>query len=43
MVGAPHETHYFDGASHYLLAEEGDEDTLEIYRITLDFLAEQLR
>ena len=43
VVGTPHETHFFDGASHYLLAEEGDEDTLEIYRITLDFLAEQLR
>ena len=42
LVGAPHETHFFDGASHYLLAEEGDEDTLKIYRITLDFLAKYL-
>jgi pimeloyl-ACP methyl ester carboxylesterase len=42
MVGASHETHFFDGASHYLLAEEGDEDSLKIYRITLDFLAKYL-
>jgi dipeptidyl aminopeptidase/acylaminoacyl peptidase len=42
MIGASHETHFFDGASHYLLAEEGDEDALKIYRITLDFLAKYL-
>lgn len=37
-----HETYFFDGASHYLLGAEGQgsvEDTLEVYRITLDFLA----
>jgi dipeptidyl aminopeptidase/acylaminoacyl peptidase len=42
LVGAPHETHFFDGASHYLLAEEGDKDSLKIYEITLDFLAAHL-
>jgi dipeptidyl aminopeptidase/acylaminoacyl peptidase len=34
-VGVLHETHYFDGSSHYLLDDEAE----EIYRITLDFLA----
>jgi dipeptidyl aminopeptidase/acylaminoacyl peptidase len=38
-AGAPHQTHFFDGASHYLLAEGGDADTLKIYEITLNFLA----
>ena len=42
QVGAPYEVHFFDGASHYLLAENADEDTLKIYRITLDFLAKYL-
>ena len=42
-VGAPYEVHFFDGASHYLLAEDADEATLNIYQITLDFLARQLR
>ncbi|MBN1218033.1 MAG: carboxypeptidase regulatory-like domain-containing protein [Anaerolineae bacterium] len=43
LVGATYEAHFFDGASHYLLAEEGDKDSLEIYRITLDFLEKYLR
>lgn len=43
QVGAPHEAHFFDGASHYLLAEDADEATLAIYQLTLDFLARQLR
>jgi len=43
MVGAPHETYFFDGASHYLLAAEGDKDSLKIYEITLDFLAKHLQ
>jgi pimeloyl-ACP methyl ester carboxylesterase len=43
LVDAPHETHFFDGASHYLLAEEGDEDSLKIYEITLDFLERHLQ
>lgn len=42
-VGANYQVHFFDGASHYLLAEEGDEDALKIYQITLDFLAEHLQ
>ena len=42
-LGIPHETHFFEGASHYLLAEGSDADTLEIYRITLEFLAEHLQ
>lgn len=39
-VGVPYELHFFDGASHYLL--EGDADALQIYELTLQFLAEQL-
>lgn len=42
-IGVNHQSYFFDGASHYLLAEGGDADTLEIYRITLDFLAEHLK
>ncbi len=38
-----HEPYFFDGASHYLLAEEGDADSLEMYRITLDFLAKHVK
>jgi hypothetical protein len=40
-----HETYFFDGASHYLLGAEGQgsvEDTLEVYRIALDFLGRHL-
>ena len=40
-VGVPHDAYFFDGASHYLLEPEGD--TLEIYRITLEFLAKHLK
>jgi dipeptidyl aminopeptidase/acylaminoacyl peptidase len=43
IVGVPHEVHFFDGASHYLLAEDSDEDTLMIYDITLTFLATHLK
>jgi acetyl esterase/lipase len=45
-LGVPYESYFFEGASHYLLGAEGQgevEDTLEVYRITLDFLARQLR
>jgi len=42
QVGATYEIHFFDGASHYLLAEGADADTLKIYQITLDFLAQHL-
>jgi pimeloyl-ACP methyl ester carboxylesterase len=43
MVGASFETHSFDGASHYLLSDEEDDDSLKIYKITLDFLARHLK
>lgn len=43
LAGATYEIYFFDGASHYLLAENGDEDTLKIYQITLDFLAKHLK
>ena len=42
-VGASYEAHFFDGASHYLMAEGGDEDTQAIYAIALDFLARHLQ
>lgn len=42
-VGAPHETFFFDGASHYLMAEDADEDTLAIYDFTLNFLGRYLQ
>jgi dipeptidyl aminopeptidase/acylaminoacyl peptidase len=42
-VGLKVEVYFFDGASHYLLAEGGDKDTLEIYRLTLEFLAKHLQ
>ncbi len=40
---AIYELHFFDGASHYLLSETNDADTLKIYRTTLDFLDAHLR
>lgn len=43
QMGVAHHSYFFDGASHYLLAEGGDKDTLEIYRLTLEFLAEHLK
>lgn len=43
QVGVPYAAHYFNGASHYLMAPGSDSDTLKIYKITLDFLAEQLK
>lgn len=42
-VGVAHDVYFFEGASHYLLAEGGDKDTLEIYRLTLEFLAKHLK
>ena len=36
QVGATYEVHFFDGGSHYLLAEESD--ALAIFRISLAFL-----
>ena len=43
QAGVAHETYFFDGASHYLMAEGGDADTLKIYEITLNFLAKHLK
>jgi dipeptidyl aminopeptidase/acylaminoacyl peptidase len=40
QVSATFETHFFDGSSHYLLAEDGGADML--YRISLDFLGKYL-
>ncbi|MCL4296026.1 MAG: carboxypeptidase regulatory-like domain-containing protein [Anaerolineae bacterium] len=42
-LGVAHQAYFFDGGSHYLLAEGADKDTRAIYRITLEFLAEHLR
>lgn len=41
-AGVPHESYFFEGGGHYLLAEDGDADVLEMYRITLDFLARRM-
>lgn len=44
-AGATYETHFFEGASHYLLGAEGQgdaQDTLEVYRLTLEFLGRYL-
>ncbi len=38
--GVEHELHFFDGGNHYLLS--GDEDALEIYDRTLDFLVQYI-
>lgn len=43
LAGAQYEAHFFDGASHYLLADEGDADSLRIYEITVDFLIAYLK
>ncbi len=42
LAGAPHETHFFDGASHYLLGEGLENDPRLVYELTLDFLARHL-
>lgn len=41
QVGAPYELHFFDGASHYLMAEGGGAQ--QVYDIALEFLARQLK
>lgn len=38
--GLTYEAHFFDGASHYLLAEDGD--SREIYQVAVDFLVTYL-
>jgi dipeptidyl aminopeptidase/acylaminoacyl peptidase len=42
LVQARHETYFFDGASHYLLNETTDADSLLVYELVLDFLGRQL-
>jgi hypothetical protein len=39
-AGVSHETHFFDGASHYLMSESGE--SAKIYQWTLEFLAREL-
>ncbi|MDX1522594.1 MAG: carboxypeptidase regulatory-like domain-containing protein [Anaerolineae bacterium] len=41
-AGVPYESHILEGGGHYLLAEDGDDDALKMYDITLDFLAKHL-
>lgn len=43
LVQARHETHFFDGASHYLLSETTDADSLLVYELVLDFLGRYLK
>lgn len=42
-TGVPHESYFFDGGGHYLLAADGDEDALQMYGITIDFLERHLK
>jgi dipeptidyl aminopeptidase/acylaminoacyl peptidase len=37
-LGVPHEAHFFDGLSHYLLADQPSEELTTLYEITLTFL-----
>ncbi len=37
-IGAKHETHFFDGASHYLLSEADNDGSLLVYELVLNFL-----
>jgi dipeptidyl aminopeptidase/acylaminoacyl peptidase len=39
LAGVPHEAHFFDGTGHYLF----DQDSLQLYKITLDFLSRHLQ
>jgi hypothetical protein len=41
-MGIPHETHFFDGMSHYLLADRPSQDLTLLYTITTDFLRRTL-
>ncbi len=41
-VGVEYEAHFFDGMSHYLLADRPSEDLDRLYNITLDFLERTL-
>lgn len=37
-LGVPHEAHFFDGMSHYLLADRPSAELTWMYNLTLDFL-----
>lgn len=37
-AGIEHETYFFEGMQHYLLATEGSEELSRMYELTLDFL-----
>jgi hypothetical protein len=41
-LGVPHEAHFFDGLSHYLLADQPSEELTTLYEITLTFLRSAL-
>jgi hypothetical protein len=41
-LGVPHETHFFDGLSHYLLADRPSAELTELYDLTLAFLRSAL-
>jgi dipeptidyl aminopeptidase/acylaminoacyl peptidase len=41
-LGVPHEAHYFDGMSHYLLTNQPSEELTRLYTITTDFLRRTL-
>jgi dipeptidyl aminopeptidase/acylaminoacyl peptidase len=41
-LGVPHEAHFFDGLSHYLLADRPSAELTELYDLTLDFLRRTL-
>ena len=42
-LGVSYEAHYFDGMSHYLLADRPSEDLTRLYAITTDFLRRTLQ
>ena len=42
-LGVSFEAHYFDGMSHYLLADRPSEDLTRLYAITTDFLRRTLQ
>jgi pimeloyl-ACP methyl ester carboxylesterase len=41
-LGVPHEAHFFDGLSHYLLADRPSAELTELYDLTLAFLRRRL-
>ncbi len=42
LLDVPHEAHFFDGLSHYLLADQPSEELTTLYDITLTFLRHTL-